>query len=218
MLACARIGATHSVVFGGFSADALRRPDPGRRTPSSSSPPTAATGAASRRALKPTVDEAVGAVPDASSTCWSSAAPARTSPGPTAATVVARDRRAGQRRAHARSRSTPSTRCSSSTPRGTTAKPKGILHTTGGYLTQVALHPPRGLRPQAGDRRLLVHRRHRLGHRALATSSTGRCPTAPPRSCTRARRTPRTRAGSGRSSRSTGSRSSTPRRPRSARS
>ena len=43
------------------------------------------------------------------------------------------------------------------------------------------VHPPRGLRPQAGDRRLLVHRRHRLGHRALATSCTVRSPTAPPR-------------------------------------
>ena len=27
MLACARIGAPHTVVFGGFSADALRSPD-----------------------------------------------------------------------------------------------------------------------------------------------------------------------------------------------
>ena len=35
MLACARIGATHSVVFGGFSADALAQPDPGRQTPRS---------------------------------------------------------------------------------------------------------------------------------------------------------------------------------------
>ena len=35
-------------------------------------------------------------------------------------------------------RSTPSTRCSSSTPPARPGKPKGILHTTGGYLTQVA--------------------------------------------------------------------------------
>ena len=35
MLACARIGATHSVVFGGFSVDALVRPHPGRRAPRS---------------------------------------------------------------------------------------------------------------------------------------------------------------------------------------
>ena len=36
------------------------------------------------------------------------------------------------------SSSTPSTRSTSSTPPGSTAKPKGILHTTGGYLTGVS--------------------------------------------------------------------------------
>ena len=49
---------------------------------------------------------------------------------------------------------------------GTTGKPKGILHTTGGYLTQAAYTHAQRLRPQPGDRRLLVHRRRRLGHRA----------------------------------------------------
>ena len=47
MLACARIGAPHTVVFGGFSADALA----GRIQDcdaASSSPPTAATGAGRR--------------------------------------------------------------------------------------------------------------------------------------------------------------------------
>ena len=47
MLACARLGAAHSVVFGGFSPGAL---GPRSRTPrpSCSSPPTGSTGAASR--------------------------------------------------------------------------------------------------------------------------------------------------------------------------
>ena len=47
MLACARIGAIHSVVFGGFSPDALagRIEDASRR---SSSPPTRACAAAAR--------------------------------------------------------------------------------------------------------------------------------------------------------------------------
>ena len=31
LLACSRIGAAHSVVFGGFSSDSLARPHPGRR-------------------------------------------------------------------------------------------------------------------------------------------------------------------------------------------
>ena len=50
---------------------------------------------------------------------------------------------------------------------GSTAKPKGILHTTGGYLTQVAYTHKARLRPQAGRGRLLVLGRRRLGHRAL---------------------------------------------------
>ena len=73
----------------------------------------------------------------ASSTCWSYGAPARTSPGPTR-TCGGTTSSTGSRTCTSRSRSTPSTRCSSSTRPGTTAKPKGILHTTGGYLTQVA--------------------------------------------------------------------------------
>ena len=58
MLACARLGLTHSVVFAGFSSGALRSRVVGSRRhlgntltprPSSSSPPTGSTAAASRR-------------------------------------------------------------------------------------------------------------------------------------------------------------------------
>ena len=49
---------------------------------------------------------------------------------------------------------------------GSTGKPKGILHTTGGYLLGAHADHQVGLRPQRG-RHLLVHRRRRLGHRAL---------------------------------------------------
>ena len=187
-------------------------------TPSWSSPPTAATGAASRRR--------------------SSRPSTRRSPSARAIEHVLVVRRTGQDVAWSdgrdvwwhddgRAAPAPSTR-----PQAFDAEhPLFILYTSRhdgqaeGHPAHHrrlpdpgVVHPPRGLRPQAGDRRLLVHRRHRLGHRPLATSSTARCPTARPRSCTRARRTPRTGAGSGSSSRSTGSRSSTPRRPRSARS
>jgi acetyl-CoA synthetase len=53
MLACARIGAPHTVVFGGFSAEALadRVRDSKAR---SSSPPTAAGGAARSCRSRPT--------------------------------------------------------------------------------------------------------------------------------------------------------------------
>ena len=47
---------------------------------------------------------------------------------------------------------------------GTTGKPKGILHTTGGYLVGRHDHPSRDLR-HPRRRRLLVRRRHRLGDR-----------------------------------------------------
>ena len=47
---------------------------------------------------------------------------------------------------------------------GTTGKPKGVVHTTGGYLTHVLHDDEVGVRSQGG-RHLLVHRRHRLGHR-----------------------------------------------------
>ena len=80
------------------------------------------------------------------------------------------------------------------------------------------LHEPR--RPRRPPRRPTSTgaRPTSAGSPATATSSTARWPTAPRRSCTRARPTPRTRAAGGRSSRSTRSRSSTPRRRRSARS
>jgi hypothetical protein len=53
MLACARIGAIHSVVFGGFSPDSARRPHRGLRLGTSSSPPTRACAAAARCRSRP---------------------------------------------------------------------------------------------------------------------------------------------------------------------
>jgi acetyl-CoA synthetase len=50
---------------------------------------------------------------------------------------------------------------------GSTAKPKGILHTTGGYLTGVAYTHRVVFDLKPGGGRLLVLGRRRLGHRAL---------------------------------------------------
>jgi acetyl-CoA synthetase len=47
---------------------------------------------------------------------------------------------------------------------GTTGKPKGVLHTTGGYMVGAGAHHQVRLRP-ARRRRVLVHRRRGLGHR-----------------------------------------------------
>ena len=48
---------------------------------------------------------------------------------------------------------------------GSTAKPKGVLHTTGGYLVGVTFTHRYVFDLKPGVRRLLVRRRRRLGHR-----------------------------------------------------
>ncbi|WP_077489011.1 acetate--CoA ligase [Sinomonas mesophila] len=137
MLACARIGAVHSVVFGGFSADALRsRIDDAEAKLVVTADGTFRRGKPS--SLKPAVDEALSA------------------PGHTVEHVVV-VRRNGQDIAWTEGRDLHwSELLADASPEhtavghdaehplfilytsGTTGKPKGILHTTGGFLTQTA--------------------------------------------------------------------------------
>ncbi|HPE11373.1 MAG: acetate--CoA ligase [Actinobacteria bacterium] len=135
MLACARIGAVHSVVFGGFSAEALRS----RIDDAEAKLVITADGGYRRGSpavLKPAVDEAVAQCPSVDNVL-----------------VV---RRTGQEVAwtdkdlwwhetvDAASPDHSAEAFDSEHPlfilytSGTTGKPKGILHTTGGYLTQTA--------------------------------------------------------------------------------
>ena len=136
MLACARIGAVHSVVFGGFSADALLS----RIQDADAKLVITADGGFRKGnafALKPAVDEALKGLTNVKNVL-----------------VV---KRTGQETAWVEGRDIwwhdlVDRQSTSHTPEsfdsehplfilytsGTTAKPKGIFHTTGGYLTQVA--------------------------------------------------------------------------------
>ena len=136
MLACARIGAIHSVVFGGFSPEALkdRINDASCRMVI-----TADEGLRAGKTipLKANVDAAL-------SQC------------PTVDTVIVLERtnaqihwEDGRDIAYATTTATASTKCTavsmaSEAPlfilytSGSTGKPKGVLHTTGGYLLQAA--------------------------------------------------------------------------------
>ena len=136
MLACARIGAAAQRRVRWVLAPVAGRPHQRRRGQGARSPPTAATAAARSFPLKPAADEAVDKTPT------HRARRRRASVAATTSTMVeGRDHwyhelMDGARPTAPPSRWTPKTCCSCSTPSGTTGKPKGIMHTMGGYLTQ----------------------------------------------------------------------------------
>ena len=136
MLACARLGAIHSVVFGGFSADALLS----RIQDADAKLVITADGGFRKGAgfaLKPAVDEALKGATNVEKVLVVK----RT--GQETAWVEGRDiwwheLVDGQAPTHAPEYFDSEHPLFILYTSGTTAKPKGIFHTTGGYLTQVS--------------------------------------------------------------------------------
>ena len=137
MLACTRIGAVHSVVFGGFSPDALRDRilDADCRTVI-----TADEGVRGGKpvALKQNVDKALASCPNVSTVLVVER---------TGASVNWNEGRDLKYQAalEAASDNCPPEPMDAEDPlfilytSGSTGKPKGVLHTTGGYLLQAAM-------------------------------------------------------------------------------
>ena len=86
---------------------------------------------------------------------------------------------------------------------GSTAKPKGILHTTGGYLTGVSATHRYVFDLKPETRRLLVRGRRRLGHRPLLHRLRAALQRRHVGDVGGRARLPRTRASGGRSSSAT---------------
>src|SRR3954471_12808122 len=135
MLACARIGAIHNVVFGGFSAGSVRE-----RMAVSSAKVLVTVDGARRKGktapVKPGVDEEMEGMPTVNQIVVVRAT------GIDTPMTEGRDLWYDELIASVDAEC-PAEPVEAETPlfilysSGSTAKPKGILHTTGGYLTQV---------------------------------------------------------------------------------
>ena len=137
MLACTRIGAVHSVVFGGFSAESLRDriQDSDCKMVVTSD---ASLRAGKRIGLKVTTDEAVAACPSVENVIVVRRGDGQVPMQP------------GRDTWYHDEMATVSDQCAPESMKaedplyilytsGSTGKPKGVLHTTGGYLLHVTL-------------------------------------------------------------------------------
>ena len=196
MLACARIGAPHSVVFGGFSAESLRdrindaeaKVLDHRRRRLAARHGRPAQGDRRRRG------RGTARRSSASSCCG---APGKTaSPWPTAATCGGTTSSPASRPSARPSRWTPRTCSTCSTPAGPRPSPRASC-------TPPAATSPRSRTPtstcstSSPTPTCTGAPPTSAGSPGTPTSSTGRSRTAPPACCTRARPTSPTRTASG---------------------
>ena len=137
MLACARIGAPHTVVFGGFSSDALAN-----RVEDCDAQVVITADGGYRRgapsALKPAVDEAAEKSGTSSARCWWSVVRARTWSGTTSGTCGGTSSSTASPPTTSASSSTPSTRSTSCTPPARPGSPRGSCTPRAGYLVGCA--------------------------------------------------------------------------------
>ena len=137
MLACARIGAVHNVVFGGFAAEAVRE-----RMATSHAKVLVTADATLRRGnplpMKESLDEVLDQLPSLEHVIVVDRTGGKVEAPMTAGRDhwwhVLMERAAGECAARPLAAEHPLFILYTS---GSTAKPKGILHTTGGYLTGV---------------------------------------------------------------------------------
>lgn len=136
MLACARIGAVHAVVFGGFSPESVKE-----RMEVSSAKVLITADATLRRGkplpMKAAIDPALDDLPDLKNVLVIDRC------GTDVPMTAPRDLDFGTALAKADAECPPEPMDAEDPlfllhTSGSTARPKGILHTTGGYLTQVA--------------------------------------------------------------------------------
>jgi acetyl-CoA synthetase len=136
MLACARIGAIHNVVFGGFSAESVRE-----RMEISEAKALVTADATLRRGepvpMKPAVDGILGSLPKMEHVVVVDRC------GTEPPMQAGRDLFWHEACAAAEAECAPEPMDAEDPlyilyTSGSTAKPKGIVHTTGGYLTQVS--------------------------------------------------------------------------------